>query len=47
MRLRCRLGLHRWQYLLAPPKWKKRDDYEPGIWCIFCGRKHRHDPRAA
>jgi len=43
-RLLCRLGLHRWQYLLAPPTFKKGDDYEPGIWCIFCGARSRHRP---
>ena len=39
-RLRCLLGLHRWQYLLAPPwTYTPGDRYEPGIWCIFCGRR--------
>lgn len=33
----CAFGLHRWQYLLAPPSWQRGDKYAPGVWCIFCG----------
>ena len=43
-RLLCRLGLHRWQYLMSPPAWQIRDAYESGIWCIFCGAKHPAKP---
>ena len=43
-RLCCRLGLHRWQYLLAPSDWRKGDDYAPGIYCIFCNVRHHIEP---
>ncbi len=39
-RILCLLGWHYWQYLLAPPTWRKGDDYEPGVWCIFCATRH-------
>ena len=42
--LLCRLGIHRWQYLMAPPTWRIRDSYEAGLWCIFCGAKHPARP---
>ena len=44
-RLLCRIGAHHWQYLLAPPTWRGQSDrYEPGIFCIFCTRRSRHEP---
>ena len=43
-RVRCRLGFHRWQLLLAAPGWHKGDDYDKGIWCIFCGARHPCEP---
>lgn len=43
-RLLCALGLHRWQYLLAPPTWRRGDRYDPGVWCIFCGERGPRGP---
>lgn len=40
----CAVGLHRWQYLLAPPTWKRGDAYDPGVWCIFCGKRGPRGP---
>jgi hypothetical protein len=43
-RLLCALGFHFWQYLLAPPSWKRGDRYDPGVWCIFCGKRGPRGP---
>ncbi|MCK6482255.1 MAG: hypothetical protein L6R43_19550 [Planctomycetes bacterium] len=43
-RLLCRIGIHHWQYLLAPPSWRRGDRYDPGIWCIFCGSRGPRGP---
>jgi len=43
-RLLCALGLHTWQYLLAPPTWERGDRYDPGIWCIWCSRRGPRGP---
>ncbi|MCE9635851.1 MAG: hypothetical protein K8T90_09115 [Planctomycetes bacterium] len=45
-RLLCRVGIHRWQYLLAMPTWGRGDEYQPGIWCIWCCAKSPHRPGA-
>jgi len=38
-RLLCWLGFHTYQYLLAPPTWRRGDRYDPGIWCIWCCKR--------
>jgi len=43
-RLLCWLGIHYYQYLLAPPTWKRGDKYDPGVWCIFCNRRGPRGP---
>ncbi len=35
------MGIHRWQYMMAPPTFRRGDDYYPGVWCIFCAKRHR------
>ena len=39
-RVLCAIGVHRWQWLLAPPTYQTGDDYEAGVWCIFCSRRY-------
>ena len=43
-RLLCALGLHTYQYLLAPPTWTRGDGYDPGIWCIWCSKRGPRGP---
>lgn len=35
----CVLGVHRFQWLKAPPTWVRGDAIESGHYCIWCGRK--------
>ena len=43
-RLFCWLGVHNWQLLLVGPSWREGDEFDPGLWCVVCGKRGPRGP---